>query len=217
MKGHTYRVGCAVGEFVLLSILAILPAASAYIDVVVIGGRVGELSVTEITQVVLLAITVLSLLYGAWQHPSDRGFLMLVAGFFNCALIRELDFLFDKIWHGFWFWPALAVALSTIAYVVVCCKNSVAGPMSNFFATRYSCYILTGLIMLLVFSRTFGSGALLWKHMLEDAYTGMFKSALQEGLELFGYLFITYGSLLFFARRFDSRVGHQERDPVRKK
>jgi len=209
MKNTSSRIAYAIGEFVLLAMLALIPFTLAYIDVVVIGHSVGELSVTEITQEALLLFTVLIFLYGAWRHPGSRGFLVLVAGFFSCALIRELDAFMDTIWHGFWFWPAITVALSTITYVVVCCKNSVADPMSNFVGTRPYFYIITGLIVLLVFSRTFGSGALLWQEVMEAAYTSKFKSALQEGLELFGYLYIGYGSLLFFYNRFDSWLVHE--------
>lgn len=127
-----------------------------------------------------------------------------MAGFFSCALIRELDVYLVAIWHGFWLYPALVVALSTIAYVVLFCRTLVAVPMSNFIGTRPYFFIMVGLIVVLVFSRTFGSGALLWKALLGVAYSSSFRSAIQEGLELFGYLLIAYGSTVFFFKRYDS-------------
>ena len=198
----SYRIAYAIGEFALLSMLTLLPSALVYIDVVVIGDGVGELSVTEITQESLLLITLLIFWYGAWRHPNSRGFLMLVAGFFSCALIRELDVCFDAVWHGFWLWPALLVALSTVTFVAVYCRNSVAGPMSDFVGTRPYFCMMAGLSVVLVFSRTFGSGNLLWNDLLEVANISKFKSALQEGLELLGYLYIAYGSHVFFFKRF---------------
>lgn len=204
MNVTTRRITYAIGEIVLLAILAFLPFALVYIDVVVFGHGVGESSVTEITQEILLLMTVLIYWYGAWRHPNSRGFLMLVAGFFSCAFIRELDSIFDAVWHGFWFWPTLMVALTTISYVLLRCRSSVIGPMSNVIGTRPYFYIIIGLVTLLVFSRTFGSGDLLWKDLMGVAYKHSFKSALQEGFELFGYLQIAYGSGVFFFKRFDS-------------
>jgi hypothetical protein len=36
----------------------------------------------------------------AQRRPAQRGALTLVAGFYSCMLIRELDFVFDTIQHG---------------------------------------------------------------------------------------------------------------------
>ena len=194
----------AAGEFLLLVALALLPSVSVYIDVGVIGAGVGELSVTEITQEALILTTALITWYGAWRHPDRRGLLVLMAGFFSCIFIRELDSFLDYVWHGFWFWPAILMASASITYVVVFCRNTVIGPLSNFVATRSYFFILVGMISLLVFSRTFGSGNLLWIEVMGEAYNHAFKSALQEGLELYGYLFIAYGTFKLWIKDFDS-------------
>lgn len=207
MTTPSARLATAAGEFLLLAVLALVPAALVYIDVAVIGNEFGELSVTEITQETLLLITALIYWYGAWRHPNRRGFLLLVAGFLSCALIRELGDFLDAVWQGFWFWPAILLALGTIASVVACCRTSVTGPMSRFVQTKPYYFLTIGLIVLLVFSRTFGSGGLLWKDLLGARYTPQFKNALQEGLELLGYLFIAYGSFVFLVRDFDDRGG----------
>lgn len=52
-----YRIAYAISEFALLVVLALIPAASVYIDVAIIGHGVGEISLTEITQESLLLIT----------------------------------------------------------------------------------------------------------------------------------------------------------------
>lgn len=197
MVKDSTRIAYAIGETLLLTILALLPAILVYIDVVIIDQYVSESSVTEITQEALLLITTLIFWYGAWRHPQRRGFLVLVAGFFSCAMIRELDGFLDAIWHGFWVWPVSITALLSIGYVITCCRDTVIKPAANFINTRAYFFILFGLITLLVFSKTFGSGALIWKPLMGNAYTASFKSALQEGLELLGYLFISYGSMVF--------------------
>ena len=54
-----------------------------------------------------------------------------------------------------------------------------------------------GLVTLLFFSRTIGSGNLLWSGLLGDAYSNDFKNALQEGIELYGYILIGYSAVLY--------------------
>ena len=161
MKTTFINIVRAVAEFLLLFALALLPTVSVYIDVVVIGNDVGELSVTEITQELLILTTTLITWYGARKHPDRRGLLVLMAGFFSCIFIRELDGILDYIWHGFWFWPAILMALTSIGYVTIFCRNTVIGPLSNFVNTTPFFFILFGMVSLLVFSRTFGSGSLL--------------------------------------------------------
>lgn len=196
------RLAFAVSELLILTALAIIPTIVVYIDVVVIGQQIGELSVTEITQEILLFLTTIIFWYGAWKHPDQRGFLVLGAGFFSCAFIRELDSLLDLVWHGFWLVPAVIMALSAFFYAFIFYRHSILEPLSDFLESKPYYFILIGLLMLLVFSRTFGSGFLLWKNTMGISYSTEFKSALQEGLELFGYVHIFYGALVFWRKDF---------------
>ena len=66
--------------------------------------------------------------------------------------------------------------------------------MARLVGTRAYFYLLVGLVIVLVFSRVFGSGNLLWDYVMAGAYTHGFKTTLQEGLELFGYVFIAVGA-----------------------
>jgi hypothetical protein len=43
-----------------------------------------------------------------------------------------------------------------------------------------------------------GSGEMFWKHIINGPDYQVVKTAVQEGLELFGYLFICYGSVVFW-------------------
>lgn len=197
MNPAIFRIAHGIGEFVWMAILALVPVAAVYIDSAWIGHRVGESSVTVILQEVLLVSTALTFWYGAWKHPAQRGFLILTAGFFSCALVREMDFFFDAIADGFWVWPANLIALACVAYVARYCRKTVLRPMADFIGTRSYYYTVFGLAALLIFSRTFGSGNLLWKHVVDRDILFTFKSALQEGLELFGYVFIACGAVMF--------------------
>ena len=194
------RIARGFGEFFLLALLSLVAPLCVYIDIVALGHEVSpdsEIWLTENTQEILILLAALSMAYAAWRRPGERGFLVLVAGFFGCMLIRELDVVLDAVWHGFWFWPALLLAAGAIGYAATLGRGTVLEPMADFFDTRAWSYILFGLVVVLVFSRVFGSGSLLWSHVMSSDYEQVFKEALQEGLELFGYVFIAYGSARF--------------------
>lgn len=186
----------SIGEIFFLALLILLAPLCIAIDVVALGNDMGETSLTEFTQLLLLLTSILIFGYSAWRYVGSRGFLILVAGFFSCMLVRELDFLFDNFRHGFWLLPAIGIAIASILSAL---KNrgTVFEPMAAFVNTKPYFHIMFGLLVVLVFSRVFGSGNVFWKHVVSD-YSHLYKSILQEGLELFGYLFVAYGSYLFF-------------------
>lgn len=187
-------------QFAVLVGLALLPPACVYIDIVVLDNGVGEISLTETTQEALILACALTFLRRAMHDARARGLLVLVGGFFLAMFIRELDYLFDNIAHGFWQLPMTTVALSSIVYARVGCRGTVLLPMAAFATSRPFAFMMTGLLIVLVFSRVFGSGSLLWQAVLGEHYSMQFRSAVQEGLELFGYLFIAYATALFSCR-----------------
>lgn len=203
MARSTSKIGKAIGEVAILVVLTTIAPVAVAIDLRYFRNEVGEFSVTEIVQTVLLLTSVIVFWSAARQRPQSRGFLILVAGFLSCMLIREQDSWLDYVFHGFWFWPAIFVAGASITYACMLCRQTVLGPMSAFIDTKPYFYLVFGLLVVLVFSRLFGSGALLWKHAMMADYSSTYKSAVQEGLELFGYVFVAFGSILF-ARRNDN-------------
>ena len=204
MKPQLNKLVNATIELFILIFLAVLPVLSVYLDIVILSGTVGEISVTEITQEALLLASAIIFWYGALKKPTSRGFLVLVAGFFSCLFIREMDQFLDEIWHGFWFWPALFMALFSIGYTRFFAKNTSFKSLIDFINTKPYFLILIGLIVLIILSRTFGSGNLLWHDLLPEGDSSLVKAIVQEGLELFGYAFIFYGSLVFYHRDFVS-------------
>ncbi len=137
----------------------------------------------------------LSCCFGVLRDPQARGFMVLVAGLLSCMFIRELDYAFDQITHGFWFYPAMLMALGSILYAAIN-RDTISLPMVYFTGTRSYVFLAVGLLITLVFSRVFGSGNLVWKEALGSSYTAHFRSVIQEGLELFGYVFVFYGACL---------------------
>ncbi|MCE5266796.1 MAG: hypothetical protein LLG00_02790 [Planctomycetaceae bacterium] len=172
-----------------------------YVDNVILHDDVSEYSITEITQETLLLLSTVLVLVTAWRRADTRGFLMLVGGFFACMLIRELDFLFDVIRHGFWVYPAILTAAGTIACAAAW-RKSVLPAAAAYVGTRSCVYMTIGLLVVLLLSRLFGSGRLIWSDIIAtDQYKTLYKTIIQEGLELFGYIFVFYASCLLARKR----------------
>ncbi len=154
----------------------------------VIGGTVGENSLIEYLQMAFLSLTVILFCIDSVKVPRQRGFAMLLAGFFVVLLIRELDAFLDQIAHGFWIWPAIAISVLAIRYAVIEQKTS-AQPLVDF--THHGSFglMLAGIVALLVFSRLFGMGDL-WEAVMQENYLRVVKNLVEEGTELFAYSLI---------------------------
>ena len=137
----------SIGEVLFLALLILLAPLCVAIDVVALGNDMGEISLTEFTQVVLLLTSILIFSYSAWRYAGSRGFLILVAGFLSCMLVRELDFLFDKIRHGFWAWPAIGIAIASI-FSAQKNRGTVFEPMAAFVNTKPYYHIIFAAILL---------------------------------------------------------------------
>jgi len=185
-------------NFITLILLSVLPFFTVYIDLVVLKNNIGEISVTEILQEILLLITIIIFWYMSWKQKDTRSFLILVASFFSMLFIREMDFFLDYIQHGFWFWIDLSFGLIVLSYIMFFSNTPIIKPLIDFTESKAFIFLVIGLIILLLLSRTLGSGNLLWNHLLPVMYAAKAKTVVQEGLELFGYDFIFYGSIIYY-------------------
>lgn len=197
----------AIGEFLLLALLAALVPGLLAADVIIYGKqRFVEMPLTEISQQVMLLIAAILLARQAVIERSERGFYALLSGLIACMLIRELDDFFDA-WVGnrFWVYPAVAMAI-TACSIAIANRRSIATGINAYLGSRAHTVMLLGMVTVLVLSRTLGSGDLLWEHVFEDQSTSeMAKKTVQEGLEHFGYLLIAYSALLTAASQPASR------------
>lgn len=187
-------------SFLVLVLAMLWVPVAVLLDVVVIGHGMPELSVTEISQEMALLVSSVLMYALVLKLPAQRGFLLLVAGLLLSMFIRELDYLFDQISHGFWKFPVTLVVISTFALAALF-RKTVLPAMAEATRSVPFAYILAGLAVVLFFSRVFGTGSL-WGAIL-DAGAGvnapaLVKNSVQEGLELLGYVLILYGSVLFF-------------------
>jgi len=178
--------------FILISLLSAGVITVINIDYFFLKNNLSEQSLTEIFQQLLLLASVAIFSWSAYKEEESRTFFILVAGFFGCMFLRELDYYFDMIVHGFWFYPTILLAISVIIYSI---KNNefLLSSVSSFSQSKAYFNILIGLVIIMVFSRLFGSGTL-WKDVMNDDYHIIYKTIIQEGLELFGYMFLFIGS-----------------------
>ena len=156
--------------------------------------RVRELGPIELAQSVMLATTTGLYFLEAYRRPALRRAMVLVAGFFGCMLIREQDYFLDFISHGCWLYPALALAFGCIAYACTDLRRTLAG-LERFVRWKHFPILLIGLVIVLAYSRLFGSGYG-WKLLLGKKFIYSMKAGVEESSELLGYLFILASAVL---------------------
>lgn len=183
-------------DFLLLAFAMLLVPAAIYIDIVVLQlDGIPESSVTEYVQETLLFFSACAFFYMARKNSEQRGFALLVAGFFGTMFIREFDAMFDQVFHGFWVYIAITWVMLILTQALRD-KSNILTVMANASQTRSFAYILIGLAIVLAFSRVFGTGSL-WRLVLDVEAGNLAKNVIQEGLELLGYLFVFWGTATY--------------------
>ncbi|PIJ50711.1 transporter [Erwinia sp. OLTSP20] len=172
--------------FLAAAALSAVTMLCLWIDVGVFKDGVNEISCTEITQELTLAVIVFLHARLAKKHPELRYCNMLIAGLFLAMLIRELDALFDLLAHGSWVWLALFSTLCTVVLPLRHFRHTLC-QLEQYSRTPWYGMIMSGLLTILVFSRLFGMHQL-WQTILADGYARVVKNIVEEGSELFGYL-----------------------------
>lgn len=185
----------AACDILSLLLLTLIPTLTVALDLRWLHNGVGETSITELLQEGVLLAIVIGLYWKGRALPEVRAFLWLLAGFFGCLLIRELDIFFDRIRHGFWVYPALLLAMMTLRHSWRQGWQTLLHGAARFVRHRSALFTLFGLLLVTVFSRMFGSGSLLWNEILGGEMAFEFKTPLQEGIELLGYIYVAYGIL----------------------
>ena len=160
---------------------------------VAIVGSILEASVTELAQESLILAAAFLFGFTAWRRPELRSLLALFAGLFGCMFIRELDAMFDIVFHGFWLYPALLLAAGSVIYATRCTRMSISESRELLMTSPFR-LVCFGLLTVLVISRVAGTGKL-WSFILDSESAGHFyKNIVQEGLELWGYGIIAAGA-----------------------
>lgn len=185
MRNDLTIIGREMTVFILAALFLALMILPIYIDVAWMNDALHETSFTETTQEIMLAVIAALFFIAAQRRPAQRGALTLVAGFYSCMLIRELDFVFDTIQHGSWIWFALAVTAGCLAVALRTPKKTLHA-LARLLQHRSWPVMASGFLVVLVFSRLFGIHAL-WQHLMLGDYNRVVKNMAEEGTELLGY------------------------------
>lgn len=183
-------------ELTLLSLCILAVPVAISIDVLVFNHGVKEVSITEFSQSILLLVSTVCVGLAAFQNDEYRGFLVIVTCLFAAMLIRESDMFLDYIAQGFWVYPATIVGVATIA-ILYRLRIKIIPSIVSFSGTRAFTYLIVGLLLTVLFSRAFGTGWF-WAEVMGEDYQRIYKTIIQEGLELLGYVFIFFGSVLTY-------------------
>ncbi len=180
---------CIIAFFCMVIMLSV-----TYLDLSS-AGIIRDSSFTENLQESLLFTSSLIFLYIAKKYH-QRG-LLLVSGLFMCMFIREWDAVFDKLlFHGAWKYVGIPVALYYIYISLIEGKEKAASDLVFFMERKPYCVMVLGMIIVLVVSRVLGM-RLVGNLLYGDGFSNSFKSFVEEGFELLGYLTIFISSLMY--------------------
>ncbi|MBT0025168.1 hypothetical protein J4H29_10530 [Vibrio alginolyticus] len=173
--------------------ISILVNLSLRLDYVVLGSSLGELSVTETLQLVMLAIASWSFFSLSKQQPQLKHAAILIAGFFAVLIIRETDYWTDMIHHGSWVFPALAVTALACAKAYQGGKGTM-NEMATILTVPHMKLLVGAVMLLLVFSRLYGMGSF-WQQVMDENYIRDVKNISEEGIELLCYCLIALSTV----------------------
>jgi len=212
MREQISILGRECAAFLFATLFLVLMMSSIYIDVNWMNDAMHETSITETLQEVMLASVAAMFFWSAHRRPDQRGALILIGGFYSCMLIRELDFVFDVVEHGSWVWFALATAAACLAMALRSPRSTLDGLVA-FVTDR--CWLMTvsGMLIVLVFSRLFGMHQL-WQHLMLDGYNRVVKNIAEEGTELLGYSICWLASMRYLWQTRPVRVRAEAAEPV---
>jgi hypothetical protein len=186
-------------EFLALIILIVAIPFFISVDINILKNELSEISFTEFIHELFILISAIMFYKVSIKNINSKGFFILLSALFIMMFIREMDYFLDFIFHGFWKIPVGIILLITL-YSVYKNKNTIIEPLVKYGQTKWFTYIFIGLLVIFIFSRVFGTGSL-WRDIMGDDYNHIYKTVIQEGIELFGYGLVFLGSLFFYFKK----------------
>ena len=172
--------------FLLYGVVCALVLGCIYLDIKYFK-YLPERGFVERAQELLICLSASVFLWLAWKK--NKSGLWLVGGFLACMFIRELDIVFDKIFHGAWAYVAIPVACLCILKAWKNGFKETVASLAEFMRTQAFTRLTTGLLTVMVFSRLIGYKPM-WKLAMGKHYYWSVKFIVEEGTELFGYSII---------------------------
>lgn len=145
-----------------------------------------ETGPVEIAETVFDLTAALVFLLAARKDRSKEPCAVLIAGLFFCLFIREWDYLLDNLIsrHSWKIGVALVVTGMTV-YAVRHIREVYFSVLRFTHLPSFGIF-LSGLLVLIAFSRLFGYGPF-WKAIMDDSSYRTVKTIVEEGVEAMGY------------------------------
>lgn len=158
-----------------------------------------EQSLTEYAQVGLLVLSGVAFAVGGYVSHKRSLPAGLLAGMAALATVREFDWLFDRVAHGFWKVPALLVVVVAIARVWKK-RKTLFTAFAYEVRLPYWGTLCSGFSLVFIFSRLFGMRrnweAMLGEQLAKESVRSVRRLA-EEGVELAGYTLIFLAAVGF--------------------
>ena len=183
---HTIYRACL--NALMIVAISIVVNLSIRLDYVVLDSNLGESSITETLQLIMLAIASWSFFSLSKRTPELKHAAVLISGFFAVLMIREMDYWMDMIHHGSWVFPALTITALACAKAYQGGKGTV-NEMARILQNPHMKLLIGSVVLLLVFSRLYGMGSF-WRHVMDESYIRDVKNISEEGIELLCYSLI---------------------------
>jgi hypothetical protein len=157
-----------------------------------------EHSMVECLQILLLLVSSTLLAFAAHRFPDQTALAHLLMIMLLLFTVRELDLLMDTLlFNGAWQLEASLLFLCGMIYTVRHHRAAVHN-VQRFVQCPACGILLSGLLILLVFSRLFGQ-RILWRSIMGDQYMRLVKNAAEEETELLGYFLIVIAVIEWLA------------------
>lgn len=174
-------------------------------------GYFGEISMTEISQEVILFVLFIFYLFFGYKYRKIQPVANIVSLFFLISFIREFNFLIS-----WWVYPVMLVVVIMI-WLAVRDRRKLGMACSAFFVQPASAWFLAGFTVTYIFSRLFGQSCF-WLILYDESNYRLAKAAVEEGIELLGYTLMLISAIEFIfvwniIRRGHDEAGHP--DPYR--
>ncbi|MCG9726755.1 hypothetical protein [Vibrio brasiliensis] len=177
----------------IIAALSIFVNLCLRIDFTLLHHGLGENSVTELAQSLMLAIASMSFFTLSRNNREIRHASVLIGGFFAVLFIRESDMWFDMVFHGAWVIPALLITALSCYYALREGRSSIH-QLAEILNSRFMPTLITAVVLLLVFSRLYGMGSF-WHSVMGEHYLRDVKNLSEEGIELLCYSLIAFCSV----------------------
>lgn len=178
-------------------------AHGAYLEALYLPSvRFSELGFTELTQTLVLATCCIMLIYIRQVLKVWPTVTLLLLAFIAASLVREQDhFLDNYVADDTWKFLVALIIFPTLFWVLKR-RHLFLEEFSHYSNTFAFGLFTAGVLTTYIFSRIYGR-QVFWSAVLEDRYSGTFKSVAEEVVELLGYSLILIATfeLLLMARR----------------